>query len=520
MLSASALSRLNAVVQMVTICAFCGCGGKSRQLLHRDAGAAHSPEVAAPRPSNLEGTVTDSRNTPLPDVLVIAWPKGKRGEAIAQARTDDQGRFILPGLRPDRWMLLVEAGGLGTLETERQVPDDGPATLMLEGQSRVLTGIVTAGAGRPQASADVELGSPGLRWARSARSDVNGIFTVAGLGSGRFTLRARLGDRVSQTSVVVLEDTTLRPTHVRLSLQPGVIVEGRVVDDGGRVLVGAAVDVMAMPSDDLPVSGQSGRDGKFRVGPIAPGKYQILARLEDYVLLDAPEPQLGSRPSQAFELRLARTAKAAGRVVDEAGRPMTGARVSAISLIGGRDDVVVIPGALPLAAEAAELPVGNLLRPGGVRSGTTDRTGRFVLTGLSPGRTRIEIRYADKLPFRREPLLIAPGDEREMGDLTMLAGATVAGKVLDGDVPVEGALVEARPAGKPLRPAVRASTDAKGEFVFRLPLGEYLLTGQTEKLSSAQALQVAVRSDVTAETCTLRLTPRPGSPAGARPSGP
>jgi protocatechuate 3,4-dioxygenase beta subunit len=470
-------------------------------------------------PSNLEGTVTDSANTPLSDVLVIAWPKGKRGQAVAQARTDEEGHFILPGLRPDRWRLLVEAGGLGTLETERQVPEDGRAMLMLEGRSRALSGIVADSAGRPQAGAQVELGSPGLRWTRSVRSDVNGIFTIGGLGSGRFTLRARLADRVSQTSVVILDDDALRPAHhVRLSLQPGVVVEGRVLDDGGRILAGASVDVMAMPSDDLPVSGQSGRDGKFRVGPVAPGKYQILARIEDYVPLDAPEPQLGARPSQRFDLRLARTAKVAGRVVDEAGQAMAGVLVSAISLIGGHDDVVVIPGALPLAAEAAELPVGNLLRPGGVRSGATDRTGRFVITGLSPGRTRIEIRHAAKLPFRREPLLIAPGDERELGDLILLAGATVAGRVLEAGTPVEGAVVEARLAGKPLRPAVRATTDAKGEFFVRLPLGEYLVSGQTEKLVSAQPLSISVRSDVVAENCTLSLAPRPARTSGAAPA--
>jgi protocatechuate 3,4-dioxygenase beta subunit len=512
MLSASVLSRLNAVVQAAALCAVAACSAKPPQV-HADAAVVRAPDTRPLVPSNLEGAVTDSANTPLPDVLVIAWPKDKRGEAIAQARTDEEGHFILPGLRPDRWRLLVEAGGLGTLETERQVPEDGPATLMLEGRSRTLTGVVADGAGRPQSGAVVELGSAGLRWPRTARSDANGIFFVAGLGSGRFTLRARLAERVSQTSVVTLDEATLRAPHVRLSLQPGVLVEGRVLDDSGRILAGASVDVMAMPSDDLPVSGLSGRDGRFRVGPVAPGKYQILARIEDYVPLDAPEPQLGARPVQSFDLRLARTAKVAGRVVDEGGQAMAGVLVSAISLIGGHDDLVVVPGALPLAAEAAELPIANLLRQGGVRSGATDRTGRFVITGLAPGRTRLEVRHASKLPFRREPLLIAPGDDRELGDLVLLAGATVAGKVVDGDTPVEGALVEARLSGNRGRPAVRATTDAKGEFFVRLPLGEYLLNAQTEKMVSAQPLAVSLRSDVTPESCTLPLAPRPGRAA-------
>ncbi len=461
-------------------------------------------------PVNLEGVVQDRRGTPLPDVLVIAWPKGKRGQAVAQARTGDDGRFVLPGLRPDRWKLLVEAAGLGTLETERQVPEDGTPVLMLEGESRTLTGVVTDGANRRQLGARVTLGGPGLRWTRVADTDANGIFDVKGLGNGRFTLRAALGTRASPPTIVVLEDALPWPPHVRLSLQPGVFVEGRVVDDTGRTLAGATVDVMAMPSDDLPVSGQSGRDGRYRLGPVAPGKYQVLARLEDYVLLDAPEPQLGARERASFDLRLARTARVAGRVMDEDGRPMVGVHVSAISLIGGHDDLVVIPGALPLAAEAAELPVGRLLRPGGLRSSPTDKAGRFDITGLSPGRARIEILAPNKLPFRHEPLLLVPGDVRDVGDLTLLAGATLAGKVLD-DVgqPATGAVVEARLAGRPARPPIRTTADSRGEFFMRIPLGHYALTGQTENLVSMAPLSIQVQADASADSCVLRLAPRP-----------
>jgi hypothetical protein len=507
MLSASA-AKLEFVLPVVLVSALCGCPAKGRQGKGDARGRPSAADAASLVPADLQGTVVDSRKTPLPDVLVIAWPKGRRGEAVAQARTDENGRFILPRLLPRRWKLLVEAGGLGTLETERQVPEDGPAVLMLEGQSRALSGIVTDAAGRPQSGAEVVAGSPGLRWTRSAKSDANGIFEVPGLGSGRFTLRARLGERVSHTQVVVLGDVALRPTHVRLSLQPGTIVEGRVFDDARRAVAGAEVYVMAVPSDDLPVSGQSGPDGTFRVGPIAPGRYQILARLEGHVVLDPPEPELGARPLVRFDLRLARTAKVAGRVVDESGRPMAGVPVSAIPLVGGKDDVVVVPGALPLAAEAAELPVGNLLHPGGARSAGTDRAGHFLIAGLSPGKARIEIRHADKLPLRKEPVLLGPGDTRDLGDLIVLAGATLSGKVLGGDAGIEGALVEARPAGKPTHPAVRATADAKGDFVLRLPRGDYWLTAQTQDMVSPQPVAVALRSDVTPESCTLQVAPR------------
>jgi protocatechuate 3,4-dioxygenase beta subunit len=507
MLSASAHSRQLLAIGVLVACFALGCRGKGTPSC--DAKAAS--EAALPsHPTNLEGVVQDRQGMPLPDVLVIAWPKGKRGDALAQARSGDDGRFILPGLRPDRWMLLVEAGGIGTLETERQVPEDGPAVLMLEGESRTLTGVVTDSQGRRQAGAQVTLGSPGLRWTRAVTSDLNGIFAVPGLGNGRFTLRATLGTRASAPAVVVLDETPLQPPHVQLSLQPGVFVEGRVLDDTGRALFGAMVDIMAMPSDDLPVSGQAGREGRYRLGPVAPGKYQVLARIEDYVLLDAPEPRLGAREKESFNLRLARTAHVAGHVLDEYGQPMAGIQVFAISLIGGRDDLVVIPGALPLAAEAAELPVSRLFRPGGLRSSPTDEAGRFELTGLSPGRTRIEILHPAKLPLRRVPLLLVPGEARDMGDLTMLAGATLAGKVLDEvGRGVEGAMVEARIADRNKQPAVRATTDGNGAFFLRVPLGDYALSAQSDALASTAPLSIHVQADVPADSCVLKLAPRP-----------
>ena len=506
MLSASAQSKvLVAGLAAAVLGAGAGCrGGKvPRNDAARPDGEPQGPRVI------FQGVVQDRRGTPLPDVLIIAWPKGKRGEAVAQARSGEDGRFFLPGLRPARWKLLVEAAGVGTLETERQVPEDGEAVLALDGESRILTGIVTDAGGRPQRGAEVALGGAGLRWTRSARSDVNGIFTLVGLGSGRVTLRATLGNRASSAVTVVLDEAALRPAHVRLSLQPGVFVEGRVVDDTGQALADATVDVMAMPSNDLPVSTQSGLDGGFRLGPVAPGKHQVLARLENHVPLDAPEPQLGIRSKEFFELRMARTAGVRGRVLDEAGHPMVGVSVASICLIGGRDDLVVIPGALPLAAEAAELPVGRLLRPGGVRSSTSDAAGRFRITGLAPGRTRIEILYPDKLPFRREPLLLVPGDERDLGNLTMLAGASLTGRVVDEEGrPAEGALVEARLVGKSGRPPVRATTDATGEFFMRVALGDYALSAQTEKLVSPAPHPLRVRANVAADACVLQLAPR------------
>ena len=152
-------------------------------------------------------------------------------------------------------------------------------------------------------------------------------------------------------------------------------------------------------------------------------------------------------------LRLARGALVSGRVLDQDGLPMAAVPVSVVGLVSGRDEVIVLPGALPTAAEAAELPLGSVARPGSIRTALSDAQGHFELRGLAPGRSRLEVLAPDKLPLRREPLLLAPGDARDLGDLVVPTGVLLSGRVLDQDGQVlPGAQVEARPAGRRLVP--------------------------------------------------------------------
>jgi hypothetical protein len=505
MFFASAHSKHFAFISIMSLVAWLGCQGKSRSWTGRD-GSTVDVQPSIPLFFDLEGKVTDKKNIALPDVLVLAWPKGKHGQGVVQTRTDQNGHFLLPKIQSGRWMFLVEAGGLGTQETERQVPDDHPTVLALENDSRTISGHVTDGAGRPQANADVVLGSPALRWPRMAKSDLNGTFIVTGLGYGRYTIRASMGSLVSVPSALLVEETTFKPSQVRLALEPGVFIEGHVRDDKGRSLADATIDVMSLPSDDMPISGKS-TDGRYRVGPIAPGRYQVQARLEDYILLEVTELQVGGRPSTSVDLRLVKTARVSGRVLDEDGSPIIGIPVFSISLLGGNDDLVVVPGALPSAAEAAELPVGKLIRPGGVRSSQTDKAGCFSMAGISPGRIRMEVVHPQKLPYRKDPLLLVPGENRELGDLTLVSGAILAGKAMDeqGSV-VPGVIVEARQSGKLGRQALRATTDVRGEFFMRVPSGEYSVNAWTNLLSTTAALQVQVQNKIPADMHLIRLS--------------
>ena len=480
-----------------------------------DARSPSEPKLAPP--VDLPGTVQDSRGTPLPDALVIAWPKDKRAGALVQARSDPEGRFLLPHLLPGTWTLLAEAAGFGTLELDRTVPDSESLVLSLEGEGRSLSGLVLSSSTRPEPGARVVLGGPGLRWPRETVTDAHGLFSFAGLGLGRFAVRATHGKLVSATANQVIEENTGQLAPVRLLLGPGAFVEGSVRDDMGRNLAEAAVDVLTLPSDDLPEACQSDLDGNFTIGPIRPGRYQVLARLEGHILLDSPEISLSAGSRVRVASRLARAALVSGRVLDQDGSPLVAVPVSVVGLVGGHDEVLVLPGALPTAAEAAELPPGSLAHQGSIRTALSDAQGHFEVRGLAPGRARLEVSPADKLPLRREPLLLAPGDARDLGDLVVPTGVVVSGRVLDRDGQgLEGAQVEARAAGKPARPAIRVTSDPQGQFLIRLPAGEYSVAVQA-KDHAAQTIP-AVRALGRPDPLEFRLASRAASADGGLPS--
>lgn len=424
----------------------------------------------------LEGVVQDGRGKPLPDALVLAWPMGRRQGTLVEARSGGDGRFTLAGLPRGSWTLLAEAPGFGTLQLERVDIPSRPLTLRLEGESRSLGGIVVWGK-ENVVGAKVVLGGASLRAPRTTTTGKNGTFMFHGIGQGKYTLRASHQKLASMPAHQLIDDATGWLPPFRLSLDAGCFVEGQAVDDTGRPLAGAPVEVVATPSDDLPDAISADKNGRFALGPLPPGRYQLLARVPDHVLMESPEVRLRPDATQSVTLKVARAGRLGGRVVDERGQPLVGVAITATTANArarSGDELMVLTGVLPLAAEAAGLPGQTLGKQGKVRTATTDARGRFLLDEMPPGRIRLDVAHPDRLPLRREPLEMKPGQRQDLGDLPLHTGALLSGRVLDeAGRPIEGARVEARPTAK--GPPVRMASDRDGHFSLRVPGGDYAL---------------------------------------------
>ncbi len=217
----------------------------------------------------------------------------------------------------------------------------------------------------------LHLGSSGTR---SARGDAEGRFSFRGIRPGTWWIAAR-GQACAPTYRGGVEVRPGEKTRVDLVLGAESAVLGVVVDERGNGIAGAEVNVHQWSSLAMgslrPFESRSTRtdaEGRFRIGSLRPGSYNVRAYLPGSSTEDA-EANLTVPPGElAHGIRLVVPGggrSIAGRVVDRTGAPVPGARVAArnFGVVGGP------PRPSPLA---------RWIR----REATADSDGRFVVRNL------------------------------------------------------------------------------------------------------------------------------------------
>jgi Carboxypeptidase regulatory-like domain len=464
------------------------------------------------------GAVRDVEGQGVPGARVLFVREGAADASERQTTSGGEGAFRIDDVPAGRYTVIVDTLGLGSVEPR---PVDVPGTFVdvrLPTHVRWLGGRVDA-AGKPVAGARVLLGGEGARAPRETRSADDGTFRFAVLETGRYSMRATHVARASATA----RGLTAASRDLVLELVDGVVIEGEVVDDDGRGRSGVEVRAETGADDPLPAVGVTSADGHFGVGPLPPGHVRVGARAPGSVLRAPASLALavGVAPPPV-RLVLARGAALAGRIVDARGAAVAGAEVRC--LVAGDadvDDLTVLDGALPLAAEAAALGsvAGRAL--GATRTARTDARGGFRIGDLLPGPVRLEITRAPFAPLDADAGTLAPGASRDVGALTLRDGVAVTGSVHEATgAAVNGARVTVTP---PV--GVYAETDGAGAFALALPPGRYTLTATAAGLGARATVDVASSplapvSLVLAPVLSLAASASDGVVAGvARDSG-
>ena len=392
-----------------------------------DGGKDPKPvEVRLGPPTKLRGRLIDAETGgPVPGGR-FALDDGRRVEV------DAGGRFEAPGLASDnheaypvcpgyeRKRFLFDTIGRPDCELELKLPRAGK-----------VVGRVVDAEGRPIASATVGLSTSGTILSGAAlweRCDEAGRFAYDGRPLGRaLRLSARAPGFQAKEIPEVVVDEVGTPATVEFTLRPqpagGPIakpaerpttrraVSGTVVGPEGKPVAGALVrwDIR-YGSNDMAETKTDER-GAFRLDGV-PDAANVLSVMAPGLAPAFPQVQPGGDRQVAVELKAGATIR--GRVVDDAGTPVEGARVA------------------PQVANPKPNVMNRVyLDEQGAR---TDRDGRFTLEGMPDGVT-CDVVGEGRSALRQKPL--SATDEAK-NVFTLLGEGAIRGRVVS-------------PEGRPVR---------------------------------------------------------------------
>lgn len=436
----------------------------------------------------IRGTVTDAAGAPIEGAIVQAVLIGT--VIPAMTTTDAEGGYELTGLAPGSYtvnkvggkidvgaddMLSSVMQGLATktarLKSGEELVLDFRAG---EGGTVLFTGRVTEG-GDPLPNAIVtltpdDLGGLGGGGMRMTSTDRDGEFELEGMQPGDWTMTIQSGSPLGQSTkqsfdVSIPDAPTFRDDYPLAATG----FEGLVTTDAlhrplsnVRVAVdaldeGAKVDAVSRAAGSRRVADVfTDADGKYRVGGLPPGRYQVVAggpgmfgiggsgyrRSEPREVL-VRDGELVPR----IDFRLAPGGAIAGRVVDTGGRSVSGATIF-------------------LVADGGELSrhFGEIV---------SDESGRYHADGLEPDRYTLIVKASGFAPAVEAGVRIRESEETER-DVTVQTGANVTLELQDGGgAPAVGAVVRLfQPDGTELTQYVTIG-DAFSEIVQGKAPGRY-----------------------------------------------
>jgi hypothetical protein len=418
------------------------------------------------------GTVLDAARKPLPAAIVVA--RSADG-AIATTRANERGEFAVEVLPPGPYALLVDGEGHAPWTRQRQAPGSG-IVVQLERGGTLEGRVIDGGTRQPAAgvrvvAAEAARGS-GSSWEpgfghRSAVTNDAGRFRITGVGRGFVDLTASGASALGAR----LRNQRAGASPALLVLLPMGQVSGQVLDPEGKPARGAVVRLepgapsfrgggTAVAADD---------DGRFAIEALEPGTWRVLARgpgaAPDWAMVEVERGAIADVP-----LRLEAPVAVGGRLVDEGRQPASEGRLEWLEKDG----------------EPVPRSLTTMLT---VRS---SGDGRFAVSGLPPGRHRLEARAPGFAPETFEATAVR-GDA-DAGDVRLSRGLTVRGVVRGPDgrpVPDAVVRVELGPQPVPVEsPETRSGSDGR----FTLP---GLRPGAVRLVASAEGLG---RGTASAET--------------------
>ncbi|MCI0650620.1 MAG: carboxypeptidase-like regulatory domain-containing protein [Planctomycetes bacterium] len=425
------------------------------------AAAALPLELVLPHTGAIDGVLATDAGEPLPETPVYLYAHQSseewwRSRALAEARTDESGRFSFERLAPGEYFSQVrpridDASGKQTAirveSWKRAQVEIRYETQLVQLGYRPISGIVVDANGTAVAGVRVT--------ATPTCHGVSGKYEAATDRDGRFVLfqwleyPCDLHATSSGASSVRVEVKSEDAGDVRIVLPPLGSIRGRVVDaDTGLPVPSFDLAVFNIGAgwsteiQDLVVRSIARDDGSFEIDGLdqACGRWAVVAtvpgRTGAIACIDFTKQ---STPAEVV-LAIGKTKRHAGHVQDQDGLPLSGALVLIMGGSGG-----LIPSLDGAAITASD---GSFAVSGGP---TTARSVRVGLAGYTEWNTTVDSARAD-----------SPDDIA----VTLCARANVRGRIVRDGIGVAGVPVSAYQRDSPGSGAIgdSAPTDVHGRF--------------------------------------------------------
>ncbi len=506
--------------------------------------AGDNVTLVMPPALTVSGRVLREGDAPVADAALQLLKQNPWGweETVAEARSGEDGSFVLSGIQPGAFSLRASAQGATSEPLALQV-DKPLADVLLRVAPRPALRIrVQDPAGRPLAGAAVDLStsSPATAgqtftinstdmhvisnssgWSGSERSDADGVATFYGAPAGELKVGVRLQDWARADEMLAC---TGGDQQIVVTLERPAALLVRVTDGAGAAVRGVVVKLRD------PATGASGEEkrtdalGRALWSDLRAGACEILLGEgggspsgffsgDVLVLSNDAEPEAPAPPAGETVLLEAGTCLERELVLHD------------LAIV----TVHVLRAGLPAAdvqvhiAPVTEGDDGQASWGGGQDQGVaTDGRGDVVLPPVSAGKYRISARPGRNAPPTPIEVELLPGPQ----EVTVrLNGAEVRGVLRSPAGPVVGARLTLEEAkleeekepdqhasvfismvstsggfamemGDPGQMGTTASTDQDGEFVFRdVPEGQWIVKSRAEGFAPWASLPFAVSGD-------------------------
>ncbi|HEX5715403.1 MAG TPA: carboxypeptidase-like regulatory domain-containing protein [Thermoanaerobaculia bacterium] len=406
--------------------------------------------LALARAGRLRGKVVDPQGRPLAGAAVVAVAQGALGQrafsptdpVTDRAATDSQGRFELRRLRPAQGY-EVRAFRTGSFPVAERATAGRDLVLVLA-PARSARGKVQDPAGKPIAGAEAVV-RPALRPGSSdngaddgtgTQSDAQGIFSLPELPAAEVELTVRRKGYAPAVLPALRIPAGTGPADLGVvTLHPGAILTGRVVDHRGEAVSGGEIFLLDQPANpnemertlkDRRPAATVAADGSFSIENLAQGSpVHVAVRSPGFLI--AQIRSVRPPTEKPVVIRLEPEAVLSGRVVDEAGAPVPGARID-----------LHWQAFLP---EEPDRPVGQPI----LRNTRANAEGRFELRGLPTGAARVSAAAPSFVPLEGVEVDLPRAGELR---LVLERGALLQGRVTTATgEPVPGVRVGVSGAG-------------------------------------------------------------------------